>query len=140
MSLGGETVTIPDVRETSLKTAQREIEQAGLTPGLRARVDGQGAADRVIATGPPVGANVAPMVAVDLLVNSAPRRQHWVMPSLVTRSLAQVEHLCEINRLRLGRAREVAYPGLPAGVVLRQYPPAGSPVAPSEIITVWVSR
>ena len=140
MSLGGETVTIPDVRETSLKTAQREIEQAGLTPGLRARVDGQGAADRVIATGPPVGANVAPMVAVDLLVNNAPRRQQWVMPSLVTRSLAQVEHLCEINRLRLGRAREIAYPGLPAGIVLRQYPPAGSPVAPSEIITVWVSR
>jgi len=74
------------------------------------------------------------------LVNSAPRRQQWVMPSLVTRTLPQVEHLCKINRLRLGRAREVAYPGMPAGVVLRQYPPAGSPVAPSEIITVWVSR
>jgi serine/threonine-protein kinase len=140
ISLGGETVAVPDVRGSSLKTAQREVEQAGLTPGLRARVEGQGAADRVIATGPPVGENVAPMVAVDLLVNNAPRRQQWVMPSLVTQPLAQVERFCRVNRLRLGRAREVAYPGMPAAVVLRQYPPAGSPVAPSEIITVWVSR
>ncbi len=140
ISLGGETVSVPDVRGSSLKTAQREVERAGLIPGLRARVEGQGAADQVIATGPPVGEEVAPMVPVDLLVNNAPTRQQWVMPSLVTQPLAQVEHFCRVNRLRLGRAREVAYPGMPAGIVLRQYPPAGSPVAPSEIITVWVSR
>jgi len=140
ISLGGETITVPDVRGASLKTAQRAIEQAGLTPGVRARVEGQGAPDRVIATGPPVGAKVPPMVPVDLLVNSTPAREQWVMPSLVTQRVARVESFCRANRLRLGRAREVTYPGIPAGVVLRQYPPAGSPVAPSEIITVWVSR
>jgi beta-lactam-binding protein with PASTA domain len=140
ISLGGERVTVPDVREASLNTAQREIERSGLTLGMRARVEGEGAADRVIATGPPVGEEVAPMTPVDLLVNSAPRRQLWVMPSLISQSFARVDQFCRANRLRLGQAREVMYPGIPAGVVLRQYPPAGSPVAPSEIITVWVSR
>lgn len=139
-SLGGETVQVPDIRGDSLKTAEREIETAGLAPGSRARVAGQGAADRVIATGPPVGEEVAPMVAIDLLVNTAPAESHWVMPSLVSLSIEQVERLCAANRLRLGRAREVEYPGVPAGTVLRQYPPAGSPVTPSEIITVWVSQ
>jgi serine/threonine-protein kinase len=140
VSLGGKTIEVPDVREASLNTAQREVERAGLTPGLRARVEGEGAADRVIATGPPVGQHVAPVAAVDLLVNTEPHRQLWVMPSLVSQPLDRVERFCRLNRLRLGRAREVNYPGIPSGLVLRQYPPAGSPVAPSEIITVWVSR
>ena len=140
VSLGGKTIDVPEVRENSLNTAQREIERAGLVPGLRARVEGEGAADRVIATGPPVGQQVAPITRINLLVNTAPRRQLWVMPSLVSQSLDRVEQFCRLNRLRLGQAREVNYPGVPSGLVLRQYPPAGSPVAPSEIITVWVSR
>jgi len=140
VSLGGKTIEVPEVRQNSLNAAQREIEQAGLTPGSRARVEGEGAADRVIATGPPVGQLVAPVTRVDLLVNTAPHRQLWVMPSLVSQPLSRVERFCRLHRLRLGRAREVNYPGIPSGLVLRQYPPAGSPVAPSEIITVWVSQ
>lgn len=140
VSLGGKTIVVPEVRDHSLNSAQREIERAGLVAGLRARVEGEGAADRVIATGPPVGQQVAPITRIDLLVNTAPQRQLWVMPSLVSQPLGRVEQFCRLNRLRLGRAREVNYPGVPSGLVLRQYPPAGSPVAPSEIITVWVSR
>jgi serine/threonine-protein kinase len=140
VSLGGKTIDVPEVRESSLNTAQREIERAGLAPGARARVEGEGAADRVIATGPPVGQQVAPLTAIDVLVNTAPHRQLWVMPALVSQPLERVERFCRLNRLRLGRAREVNYPGVPSGLVLRQYPPAGSPVAPSEIITVWVSQ
>jgi serine/threonine-protein kinase len=140
VSLGGKTIEVPNVRETSLNAAQREIERAGLRPGARARVEGEGAADRVIATGPPAGQQVAPVTRVDLLVNTAPHRLLWVMPSLVSQPLERVERFCRLNRLRLGRAREVSYPGVRSGLVLRQYPPAGSPVAPSEIITVWVSQ
>jgi len=80
------------------------------------------------------------MVPVDLLVNTVPRRQLWVMPSLISQRMERVDRFCRVNRLRLGQAREVEYPGIPPGVVLRQYPAAGSPIAPSEIITVWVSK
>ena len=38
VSLGGKTIEVPDVRENSLNTAQREVERAGLRPGSRARV------------------------------------------------------------------------------------------------------
>jgi beta-lactam-binding protein with PASTA domain len=62
------------------------------------------------------------------------------MPSLVSRTLQDVQTFCRANRLRLGQAREVNYPGLSAGVVLRQHPPAGSPVTLSDVVTVWVSR
>jgi serine/threonine-protein kinase len=40
LSLGGKTIDVPEVRENSLNTAQREIERAGLVPGLHARVEG----------------------------------------------------------------------------------------------------
>lgn len=140
IGLGGERIAVPEVRGSSLTTAEREIEHAGLATGVRARVEGQGAADRVIATGPQVGQAVAPQSRVDILINAAPAAPMWVMPSLVSQPLSQVERLCRANRLRLGRARDVDYPGLPGGIVLRQYPPAGAPVAASDIITVWVSR
>ena len=140
ISLGGERLAIPDVRAGSLQTALRELEQAGLNPGVQARVQGHTASDRVIATGPPNGTEVAPSTPVDLLVNTAPRRQLWVMPSLFSQPLGWVRRYCRVNRLRLGQEHEVSYPGLSAGVVLRQYPPAGSPLAPSDIITVWVSK
>ena len=84
ISLGGEQVAIPDVRGSSLSTAEREVEQASLATGRRARVEQQGAADRVIAVGPPVGYPVPPRTEVDLLVNTAPANQQWVMPSLVS--------------------------------------------------------
>jgi hypothetical protein len=140
IGLGGERISVPEVRGSSLSTAEREVEHAGLTTGLRARVDEQGAADRVIATGPPVGHLVAPQARVDILINAAPATSLWVMPSLVSRPLSRVEDFCRSSRLRLGQAREVDYPGLPGGIVLRQYPPAGAPVTASDIITVWVSR
>lgn len=140
IGLGGERIAVPEVRGSSLATAEREIEHAGLSTGVRVQVGGQGAADRVIATGPRVGQVVVPQGPVDLLVNAAPATPLWVMPSLVSLTMPQVERFCRANRLRLGRARDVDYPGLPGGIVLRQYPPAGAPLAASDIITVWVSR
>ncbi len=140
ISLGGEQVAVPDIRGNSLSTAEREIELAGLSTGVRARVEQQGAADRVIASGPPVGHPIPPGAAVDLLVNTSPSNRQWVMPSMVSRSLAEVQRFCRAHRLRIGQAREVTYPGLPPGIVLRQHPPAGSPVTLSDVVTVWVSR
>ena len=94
----------------------------------------------MIATGPPTGDALAPLAPVDLLVNTTPGNELWVMPSLVAQPFDSVKRFCRTNRLRIGQAREIPYPGLPGGVVLRQYPPAGSPLAPSDIITVWVSQ
>jgi beta-lactam-binding protein with PASTA domain len=87
-----------------------------------------------------VGFPIPPGANVDLLVNTAPMSRRWVMPPLVSQTLADVQRFCRANRLRLGQAREVTYPGLPAGIVLRQHPPAGSPVSLSDVVTVWVSR
>jgi serine/threonine-protein kinase len=140
LSLGNERVTIPNLEGESLQGGLRGLEQNGLKPGRRVRLDGQGSADRIVATDPRIGRETAPDSPVDLLVNISSHVDLWVMPSLLLRSQEAVRRFCAIKQLRLGQIHEVAYPGLAAGLVLRQYPPAGSPLSRSDIITIWVSR
>lgn len=140
LSLGGERITIPNVRGESLHGGLRALEQVGLDPGRRSQLDGHATGDRIIATDPEVAAEIAPDTEVDLLVNVSPATTVWVMPSLLSRSLEEVRPFCRGHQLRLGQVHEVEYPGLVTGQVLRQYPPAGSPVSRNDIITVWVSK
>lgn len=140
LSLGGERIAIPDIRAESLHGGLRALEQVGLKPGRRSQLDGQANGDRIIATDPAVTSQIAPDTEVDLLVNVSPATTVWVMPSLLSRSVDTVRPFCRGHQLRLGQVHEVEYPGLAEGLVLRQYPPAGSPVSRNDIITVWVSK
>ncbi len=140
LSLGATRAAVPDVRGDSLQGALLRLEQAGLAAGHRAEVRGQASGDSVIATTPQAGTELAPGAAVDLLVNTSPPQEEWVMPSLLALSVERVKQYARAQRLRLGQIHPVDYPGVAAGAVLRQYPAAGSPVGPSDIITVWVSR
>jgi len=140
LSLGNERVSIPDIYGESLQSALRGLEQLGLPVGARIGVEGLAGPDQVIATGPPMATEVPPGTAVDILVNSTPRDDLWVMPSLMSRNVSLIRRFCSAHGLRLGQVHEVSYPGLSSGLVLRQYPPAGSPLSRSDIISVWVSR
>jgi serine/threonine-protein kinase len=140
LSLGNERMTIPELNGESLQGGLRGLELAGLKPGRRARLDGHGTGDRIIATDPQIGSETAPDTEIDLLVNLTPAVDLWVMPSLLLRSQETVRRFCRATQVRLGQIHEVAYPGLSSGLVLRQYPPAGSPLSRSDIVTIWVSR
>jgi len=140
LSLGGERITVPDLRAEALQGALRILEQGALVPGRRAQVVGQVGADRVIASEPPVGSEVAPETPVNLLVNVTPARELWVMPSFLSRPLASARRFCRSHHLRVGQIHETAYPGFAPGLVLRQYPAVGSPLSRSDIITLWVSQ
>ena len=140
LSLGNERVAVPDVLGDSLQGATAVLEQEGLRPGRRATVRGQAAGDSVLATSPPTGAQVPPGAEVDLLLNETPFQRLWVMPSFIALPRTLVERFCQRHRFRIGQVHEVAYPGLAAGTILRQYPPAGSPLSRSDIIALWVSQ
>jgi serine/threonine-protein kinase len=140
LSLGSERVAVPDVYGESLQSALRGLETIGLVVGARSAVDGRAGPDQVIATAPPVASEVAPGSRVDLLVNSSPHDTVWVMPSLLSHDVGTSRRFCVEHGLRLGQVHEVDYPGLGPGLVLRQYPAAGSPVSRSDIISLWVSR
>lgn len=139
-SLGDQQIWVPQILGESPQAAIRALDNAGLHPGRRAEIFGQGAADSVVETNPAVDTRVLPEVEVDILTNRSPAQALWVMPSLLSQRLATVQSFCSNHRFRLGRIHEVDYPGISPNLVLRQYPPAGSPFSRSDIITLWISR
>jgi len=139
-SLGNQRISIPDLRGISFQAAQQDLAALGLKSGTRIRLNAHKVGDEVVATEPPIGTDVAPGAIINLLVNTTPKRDIWVMPSFLSRSVGSVRHYCRKNHLRLGHVHEVPYPGFADGTVLRQYPAAGSPVSRSDIITIWASR
>ena len=138
LSLGGEKVIIPTVKGESLQGAAGVLEQVGLRPGRRVKIDGGAEGNSVLATDPPAGSAVSPSTGIDILFNQAPYHRLWVMPNLLASSLTVVQAFLRRNRFRLGQVHRVPYAGVPAGEVVRQYPAAGSPLSTSDIITVWV--
>ena len=93
--------------------------------------------DVVLAQEPPAkggGTKVA------LLVNRGDRGVSYVMPDLIG---VNGDHAAEILRQRGFRVAVVGanpYPGVAAGVVIRQNPRAGFQIAPGEPISLEVSR
>lgn len=139
-SLGDEQVEVPAVRGETSQAAIRVLEEAGLTVRRRVEINGFGSNDSVVETAPAVASLVLPETEIDILTNRTPDEPMWVMPSLVSQSLTSVRRFCRNHRFRLGRIHEVEYPGIPTDLVLRQYPPAGSPFSRSDIITLWISQ
>jgi len=77
---------------------------------------------------------------VALLVNRSDRGETYVMPDLIGVS---GDHAAEILRDRGFRVAIVGsspYPGVAAGVVIRQSPQAGFQIGPGEPISIEVSR
>lgn len=93
--------------------------------------------DAVVAQTPPAD---RPAESVSLLVNRGERGATFVMPDLIG---VNGERAAEIMRGRGFRVTVVGdhpYPGVPPGILLRQYPPAGFQIAPGEPISLEVSR
>ncbi len=139
-SLGKAAQRVPDLTNMPVSLAEAELEQEGLVPGRHCEVDGEADAAVVLASSPSAGAFVAPASEVALLVNREPRETRVVMPDFVGTNENDATRVLRALGFRLAEVQRVGYPGIGAGVVLRQDPQAGGPVATGAIIGLWVSR
>ena len=138
LSAGPRTSTVADLTGESERTAQLRLSQDGFALTSISEIRSEDyPRDVVVAQEPPaktVGANVS------LLVNRGERGESYVMPDLIG---VNGDRAAEVFRQRGFRVAVVGsnpYPGIPAGVVLRQNPQAGFQVAPGEPISLEVSR
>jgi serine/threonine-protein kinase len=138
-SLGEASQRVEDLVGLPVSLADSELETAGLSSGVRCEVDGQADSAEIVASTPAAGVLVAPGTAVALLVNRAPRQQRYAMPDLGGVSEADATRVLRALGFRVGTAQRLAYPGIPPGVVLRQEPSAGGPVAEGGTVNLWVS-
>jgi serine/threonine-protein kinase len=138
VSSGPRATVVPALIGESERTAQLRLQQDGLELAALSEVrSGEYAADAVIAQTPPAKSN-APRVA--LLVNHGERGATYVMPDLIGVNGDRAADLLRAHAFRVAVVGDHPYPGVPAGIVLRQNPQAGFQIAPGEPISLEVSR
>ncbi len=138
LSAGPLVLRVPDLKgETPgtgmLRLGQQNLKLANLT---YVETDAKG----ILAAEPPNGTVVAPQSGVSLLVAVPPAAPRYVMPDLIDRRLDVVRPALESRGLRVSQVKFEAYPGIPDGVVIRQYPLRGAPVSSRDPISVVVSQ
>ncbi len=138
LSSGGRTAAIPKLVGESERTARLRLQQDGLALTAVAEIRSNDlAADTVVGQDPPAGTRGA---AVSLLVNRSERAAGYVMPDLIGVNGARAADILRSGGFRVAVVAQNPYPGVPAGVVLKQSPQAGFQVTPGDTVSLEVSR
>ena len=116
-----------------MRLAQDALELAGIS---EIRSDAYGA-DLVVAQEP---APNAPGARVALLVNRAEQATNYVMPDLIGVNGERAAAILRGHGFRVAVVGDAPYPGMAAGIVIRQSPQGGFQIAPGEPISIEVSR
>lgn len=138
VSAGPRVKQIPVLVGESERTAQLRAQQDGLTLLPEAEIRSANyPVGTVIAQNPPGNTN-ADQVA--LLVNRGERGTTYVMPDLIGVNGDRAADVLRASGFRVSVVGDHPYPGVPAGIVLRQSPQGGFQVSPGDPISLEVSR
>lgn len=141
LSGGSEKAFVPELQEKMLEQVLPLLREAGLFRGRTSQIHtDRYAAGKVIAQQPPPGAAVERGHSVGLLVSQGSKEDGYVMPDLIGRPAARVVAFLKARDFRIADVRYVYYPGLEAGLIVRQTPPGGFRVQKRNLITLEVSR
>jgi serine/threonine-protein kinase len=138
MSQGARITVVPSLTGESERSATLRLQENGLSVASVAEVrTAEYPSGAVIAQEPP---GTAKGTAVALLVNRGEESNHYVMPDLIGVSGAKAVDLLRAKGFRVTIVGELPYPGIPAGIVLRQSPSAGFQIGAGDPISLEVSR
>lgn len=140
LSLGPQRVEVPEMEGKTLPAAQAALSGSGLTVGrLLGAFSTTAATSSVITSDPGPGADIPPSTPVHVLLalNLSPER--YVMPDLVYRNYESVRPLFEQRGFNFGSVKYERYEGVAAGVILRQFPLPGHPLAKQDNISLVVA-
>jgi serine/threonine-protein kinase len=138
LSAGQRSLTVPMLVGETERTAQLRLTQEGLTLSDVAEIRSQTFAPDVIVAQTPPAKTAAGRVA--LLVNRGERGASYVMPDLIGVNGDRAADILRNRGFRVAVVGSTPYPGVAAGVVIRQSPQAGFQVGPGEPISLEVSR
>jgi serine/threonine-protein kinase len=138
VSAGPRSNIVPAFIGESERTAQLQIQQDGLELAAISEIrSADYPTDVIVSQTPPPAAKGG---RVALLVNRGQSAATYVMPDLIGVNGDRAADLLRTRGFRASVVGDHPYPGVPAGVVLRQNPQAGFQIAPGEPISLEVSR
>jgi eukaryotic-like serine/threonine-protein kinase len=138
VSQGAVETLVPSLVGETERTAQVRLQQDGLTLGAVAEIrTNDYESDAVVAQEPPPS---TPGAEVALLVNRGQVGTRYVMPDLIGVDGERAAEFLRGRGFRVAVVGNQPYPGVPAGIVIRQTPAGGFQIAPGEAIALEVSR
>ena len=137
ISAGPRAMIIPALIGESERTAQLRLQQEGLELTAVSEIRSADYSAAVVAQTPPPKTSA---VQISLLVNRGESGATFVMPDLIGINGDRSADLLRARGFRVAVVGDHPYPGVPAGVVLRQNPQAGFQISPGEPISLEVSR
>lgn len=138
LSSGPTVSRVPAVVGLTERTAQLRLEAEGVGIGEMAVVRSSAYPAGVVVAQSPAPGAASDSVAV--LVNRGEQGRTYVMPDLIGVNAAQAASVLRGRGFRVALVAEQPYPGVPAGIVLRQAPLGGFQIAPGDAISLEVSR
>src|SRR6185295_4170384 len=138
LSAGQRSSTVPGLVGETERTAQLRLAQDGLTLASLSEIrSADFPSDIIVAQTPPAKSASG---RVSLLVNRGERGASYVMPDLIGVNGDRAAELLRKRGFRVAVVGSNPYPGVAAGIVIRQSPQGGFQIAPGEPISIEVSR
>src|SRR6476661_5424217 len=136
LSAGQRSATVPLLVGETERTAQLRVAQDGLTLSAVSEIRTHTFAPDVIVAQTPPARSAGGSVA--LLVNRGERGASYVMPDLIGVNGDRAAEILRSRGFRVALVGTNPYPGVAAGVVIRQGPQAGFQIGPGEPISLEV--
>jgi serine/threonine-protein kinase len=134
---GAHAAMAPQLVGDGDRAAQLRAAQDGITVSVTEIRSDAFAPDVVVAQTPPAR---TPTSRVALLVNRSGTGASYVMPDLIGLNGDRAAEVLRGRGFRIAVVASNPYPGIAAGIVLRQSPQSGFRIAPGEPISLEVSR
>lgn len=140
-SSGSEKVSVPDLESKHLDASLTLLREAGLLKGKLTQIHTAALpAGRIIAQRPAPGSIVERNSPVGLLISQGGQDPRFIMPDLIYRRADRVLARLQALDFKVADIRYVYYPGLAAGIVVKQDPPNGFRIQKRNRISLEVSR
>ena len=141
VSAGPRATLVPALLGESERTAQMRAQQEGLQLASIAEIRSSDyTAGTVVAQNPPPKIGMPTGGRMTLLVNRGERGETYVMPDLIGVNGDRAADLLRSRGFRVSLVGDHPYPGVPAGIVLRQSPQGGFQFGSGDPVSLEVSR
>jgi|SRR5687767_8018108 len=138
VSAGPRASIIPSLVGESERTAFIRLQQEGIQTAAVSEIRASEYAAGTIVAQSPAPKTRATELA--LLVNRGEGGTTYLMPDLIGVNGERAADLLRNRGFRVAVVGDHPYPGVPAGIVLRQNPQAGFQIGPGEAVSLEVSR
>jgi beta-lactam-binding protein with PASTA domain len=140
ISLGPRRIVIPAIEGEGLRTARVALDQAGVGLARIVEVDDPAPEGSIVSQHPQAGSVDETEPGLSVLVSRGTAGLDYLMPDLIGRPANGAMRALARYGLKVADVRYRSYPGVAAGTVIRQTPPAGHRVDPSMSLALDVSK